>query len=58
MNAKNESAEKILKSLEDEEEELCARDPKKHVYHLCIVNLVIGTLYCAKVGHKRDNHDR
>lgn len=24
------------------------QDPQKQVYHLCIVNLVIGTLYCAK----------
>lgn len=25
-----------------------AQDPDKQSYHLCIVNLVIGTLYCAK----------
>lgn len=23
-------------------------DPERHCFHLCIVNLVIGTLYCAK----------
>lgn len=23
-------------------------EPDKHSFHLCIVNLVIGTLYCAK----------
>jgi hypothetical protein len=24
------------------------QEPDKKIYHLCIVNLVIGTLYCAK----------
>ena len=24
------------------------QDPDKKTFHLCIVNLVIGTLYCAK----------
>ena len=24
------------------------QDPSKHAVHLCIINLVIGTLYCAK----------
>ncbi len=27
---------------------LPAQDPEKQCFHLCIVNLVIGTLYCAK----------
>ena len=26
----------------------CLQDPSKHAVHLCIINLVIGTLYCAK----------
>ena len=25
-------------------------DPDKQCFHLCIINLVIGTLYCAKGG--------
>lgn len=31
-----------------EEERSTFADPTKPVFHLCIVNLVIGTLYCAK----------
>ncbi|KAF1788453.1 Tetratricopeptide-like helical domain [Phytophthora cactorum] len=31
-----------------EEEEESSRDPDKRLFHLCIVNLVIGTLYCSK----------
>merc|ERR1711881_322106 len=34
-----------MRLVEKEEEVL---DPSKPVYHLCIINLVIGTLYCAK----------
>ena len=26
--------------------------PDKPIYHLCIVNLVIGTLYCAKGNYE------
>lgn len=28
---------------------MAQQDPDKQCFHLCIVNLVIGTLYCAKV---------
>ncbi len=31
-----------------DEDRMQFNDPDKHYYHLCIVNLVIGTLYCAK----------
>merc|ERR1711998_596949 len=34
--------------IEKEEERLSYTDPEKQCFHLCIVNLVIGTLYCAK----------
>ena len=37
--------------MEGEEEKMAYRDDQKQCYHLCIVNLVIGTLYCAKVKH-------
>ena len=30
------------------EERLSFTEPEKQCFHLCIVNLVIGTLYCAK----------
>jgi hypothetical protein len=29
--------------------QMAAEESDKPYYHLCIVNLVIGTLYCAKV---------
>lgn len=35
--------------IEKEEENVAQQDPEKQCFHLCIVNLVIGTLYCAKV---------
>ena len=41
-------AEEIMRKLEKEEEILSYDDPDKKVFHLCIVNLVIGTLYCSK----------
>lgn len=41
-------AEELMRKLEKEEEELAYEDPDGKVFHLCIVNLVIGTLYCAK----------
>ncbi|KAF4031043.1 Tetratricopeptide repeat [Phytophthora infestans] len=48
MNTDNEKAEELLRSIEREEEEESSRDPEKRLFHLCIVNLVIGTLYCSK----------
>nr|CCA19244.1 hypothetical protein ALNC14_053870 [Albugo laibachii Nc14] len=48
MNTDNEKAEELLRSLEREEEEESIREPQKQLFHLCIVNLVIGTLYCSK----------
>jgi len=37
-----------MRKLEKQEEDLAIDDPERKVFHLCIVNLVIGTLYCAK----------
>jgi tetratricopeptide repeat protein 30 len=45
MTSANEEAEELMRLVEKEEEKL---DPSKPTYHLCIINLVIGTLYCAK----------
>lgn len=41
-------AEELMKKIEKEEENLLIQEPEKKVYHLCIVKLVIGTLYCSK----------
>lgn len=69
MTSRNEKAEDLLRNIgtfifnlrlsyhlpiEREEEEESLREPDKHLYHLCIVNLVIGTLYCSKVHHPID----
>ncbi|CAN0180172.1 unnamed protein product, partial [Discosporangium mesarthrocarpum] len=48
MTSQNEEAEELMKKIEKEEERVAYQDPDKQCFHLCIVNLVIGTLYCAK----------
>lgn len=51
MTSHNEEAEEWMRSIEREEEKAAKRNPpEKQTLHLCIVNLVIGTLYCSK-GH-------
>ncbi|KAF6017339.1 TTC30B [Bugula neritina] len=52
MTSANEEAEELMRKIEKEEEQLAYEDPDKKVYHLCIVNLVIGTLYCAKGNYE------
>lgn len=52
MTSANEEAEDIMRRIEREEEAVAREKPDKQVFHLCIVNLVIGTLYCSK-----DNFD-
>jgi hypothetical protein len=39
-----------MRHVEQEEEEAAVSDPGGLQLHLCIINLVIGTLYCSKVG--------
>eukprot|EP00823_Brevimastigomonas_motovehiculus_P004022 TRINITY_DN2574_c0_g1_i1.p1 TRINITY_DN2574_c0_g1~~TRINITY_DN2574_c0_g1_i1.p1 ORF type:complete len:661 (+),score=182.05 TRINITY_DN2574_c0_g1_i1:50-2032(+) len=51
MTTLNEEAEELMKEIEKEEETASQSggpESGKQRYHLCIVNLVIGTLYCAK----------
>eukprot|EP00232_Nephroselmis_pyriformis_P023531 CAMPEP_0182867166 /NCGR_PEP_ID=MMETSP0034_2-20130328/8574_1 /TAXON_ID=156128 /ORGANISM="Nephroselmis pyriformis, Strain CCMP717" /LENGTH=659 /DNA_ID=CAMNT_0024999505 /DNA_START=4 /DNA_END=1983 /DNA_ORIENTATION=- len=48
MTSQNEEAEDLMRKIEKEEEHAQYQDPEKQCFHLCIVNLVIGTLYCAK----------
>lgn len=52
MTSANEEAEELMRKIEKEEETVAYDDPDKKVYHLCIVNLVIGTLYCAKGNYE------
>merc|ERR1719460_3635555 len=46
MTSANEDAEELMRQVEKEEEKL--EDLSQPTYHLCIINVVIGTLYCAK----------
>ncbi|KAG5192117.1 flagellar associated protein [Tribonema minus] len=48
MTSQNEEAEELMRRIEKEEERAAYTDPDRQTLHLCIVNLVIGTLYCAK----------
>ena len=48
MTSQNEEAEELMRKIEKEEERSTFTEPDKPCFHLCIVNLVIGTLYCAK----------
>lgn len=52
MTSCNEEAEELMRKIEKEEEQVAYDDPVKKIYHLCIVNLVIGTLYCAKGNYE------
>ena len=38
----------MIKTIEEHEKAAKAKDKSHQTFHLCIVNLVIGTLYCSK----------
>ena len=44
MTSQNEEAEELMRKIEKEEETLAFEDPDKKIFHLCIVNLVIGSV--------------
>lgn len=48
LHSQNDEAEEVMKCVEKEEELLTSAESPKPVLHLCIINLVIGTLYCCK----------
>ncbi|NXY50563.1 TT30A protein, partial [Ceuthmochares aereus] len=52
LMSQNEDAEELMRKIEKEEEQLSYDNPDKNTYHLCIVNLVIGTLYCVKGNYE------
>jgi tetratricopeptide repeat protein 30 len=52
VTSQNEEAEELLRKLEKEEEQKCLENPQAKFFHLSIVNLVIGTLYCAKGNYE------
>lgn len=52
MTSQNEEAEELMRQIEKEESRQELENPSKQSYHLCIVNLVIGTLYSAKGNYE------
>ena len=48
MISQNADAEELMKCVEKEEDRISIEEPERQMFHLCIVNLVIGTLYCTK----------
>lgn len=50
MTSQNEEAEDLMRKVERAEE--IRGNANGHCLHLCIVNLVIGTLYCAKGNYE------
>ena len=55
MTNENEQAEELMRKVEKEEEAnayTSASAPNNRQFHLCIINLVIGTLYCSKANYE------
>ena len=48
MANQNDAAEDIMRTIEIEEAQQIALGSSEKTYHSCIINLVIGTLYCEK----------
>nr|CAI5840259.1 unnamed protein product [Callosobruchus analis] len=52
MTSQNEEAEELMRKIEKEEDQIAFEEPDKKYFHHCIVNLVIGTLYCSKGNYE------
>ncbi|RKO95810.1 hypothetical protein CAUPRSCDRAFT_3594, partial [Caulochytrium protostelioides] len=52
ITSQNELAEDIMREVETEELAAQQANPKQKHYHLCMINLVIGTLYCSKNNYE------
>lgn len=50
MTNQTDEAELILKAVENEEEAALMMKPNEKFFHNSIISLVIGSLYCSKVG--------
>jgi tetratricopeptide repeat protein 30 len=51
MTIQNDEAEEWMKCIEKEEDIMAKKNPGKQSLHLCIINLVIGTLYSSKAHY-------
>ena len=56
MTSRNEDAESVMRRVEKEEQQLLSQKnghlDSTNMFHLTIINLVIGTLYCAKGNYE------
>ncbi|CAI4225202.1 unnamed protein product [Auanema sp. JU1783] len=52
MTNQNEEAEELMRKVEREEDDAREVDEYRKIYHVCIINLVIGTLYCSKGNYE------
>ena len=52
MIQRNEEAQEIIKTVEEEEAKAMQTNPDGQYFHVCIVNLIVGTLYCAKGNYE------
>jgi len=52
MVQRNVEAQEIIKRVEDEELKATQTNPETQYFHVCIVNLIVGTLYCAKSNYE------
>jgi tetratricopeptide repeat protein 30 len=52
MIQENEQAQDIIKQVEEDEAKAMASNPDGQYFHVCIVNLIVGTLYCAKGNYE------
>lgn len=52
MLQRNEDAQEIIKRIEEEEHKAMQLNPEVHYFHVCIVNIIVGTLYCAKGNYE------
>jgi tetratricopeptide repeat protein 30 len=52
MVQRNEEAQEIIKKVEEEELKALEIQPDRALFHVCIVNLIVGTLYCSKSNYE------
>ena len=52
MMQRNEDAQEIIKRIEEEEQKSMQLNPEAHYFHVCIVNIIVGTLYCSKGNYE------
>lgn len=52
MMQRNVEAQEIIKRVEEEEKKSMQQSEDAQFFHVCIVNIIVGTLYCAKSNYE------